>query len=30
MLTEQKIIQIAQNHIDKSSEKSGIKFSLFK
>ncbi|MBL7882281.1 MAG: hypothetical protein JNN23_20780 [Chryseobacterium gambrini] len=30
MLTEQEIIQIAQDHIDKSGKKSGIKLSLFK
>lgn len=30
MLTEQEITRIAQDHIDKSSEKSGIKLSLFK
>ncbi|WP_308003446.1 hypothetical protein [uncultured Chryseobacterium sp.] len=30
MLTEQEITQIAQDHIDKSGKKSGIKLSLFK
>lgn len=30
MLTEQVINRIAEDHIGKSSEKSGIKLSLFK